>query len=227
MERNSPINSVYLVALATIAISANLTSFYSALIYGVAVLVVYYISLSIVSMVDKITDNHVRFVLYTFIASALVIILKVVTQYIGIQEVVFASQNLETAILPCMILAIYPIYFESTYSPKNYVITFIVIGAMNILMFVLLGSIVEIFGNGTIAGVGLNIQTFDFFNEIYGAFFLVASLAVLFNIVRRAIVKKNKRFQTLVEKYKIIIRDLQEEHPEIDYTEFSGKGGKE
>lgn len=227
MERNSPINSVYLVALATIAISANLTSFYSALIYGVAVLVVYYISLSIVSMVDKITDNHVRFVLYTFIASALVIILKVVTQYIGIQEVVFASQNLETAILPCMILAIYPIYFESTYSPKNYVITFIVIGAMNILMFVLLGSIVEIFGNGTIAGVGLNIQTFGFFNEIYGAFFLVASLAVLFNIVRRAIVKKNKRFQTLVEKYKIIIRDLQEEHPEIDYTEFSGKGGKE
>lgn len=226
MERNSPINSVYLVALATISVAANLTSLYNALIYGVAVLVVYYISLSIVSMVDKITDNHVRFILYTFIASALIIILKVVTQYIGIKEVILASQNLETIILPCMILAIYPIYFESTYSPKNYVITFIVIGAANILMFVLLGIVVEIFGLGSIAGVSLNIQTYEFFTKIYGSFFLVATLAVLFNIVRRTYVKKTKRFQTLVEKYKIIIRDLQEDHPEIDYTEFSGKGGK-
>ena len=227
MERNSPINSVYLVALATIAVSANLVSLYSALIYGVAVLVVYYISLSIVSMVDKITDNHVRFVLYTFIASALIIILKVVSQYIGIKEVILASQNLETIILPCMILAIYPIYFESTFSPKHYVTTFIIIGVANILMFVLLGTIVEIFGHGTIVGIGLNVPTSEFFTKIYGLFFVVATLAVLFNIVRRAYVKKTKRFETLVEKYKIIIRDLQEEHPEIDYTEFSGKGGKE
>lgn len=225
MERNSPINSVYLVALATVAISAQISSFYSALIYGVSVLAVYYIALSIVSMVDKITDNHVRFILYTFIASALVVILKVVSQYIGIKEVVLASQNLETAILPCMILAIYPIYFENTFSPKRYVIMFITIGAMAVLMFAIFGSIVEIFGYGTFAGIVLNVPTADFFTKIYGAFFICATLAFLFNIVRRAIVKKNKRFETLVEKYKIIIRDLQEEHPEVDYTEFSSKGG--
>lgn len=224
MERNSPINSVYLIALATISISGFITSLFNALIFGLVVLAVYYVALSVVSMVDKITDNHVRFVLFTFIASALIIILKVLTQYVGIKEIVLASENLEYAILPCMILSIAPIYFESTYEPKKYVALFVLMGIVNLLMFLVYGSIVEIFGNGTIWGYALNIKPVDFFNQIYGSFFIVATLAVLFNIVRRAHIKKKKRFETMVEKYKIIIQDIQEEHPEVDYTEFMGKG---
>lgn len=226
MERNSPINSVYLIALATVAISSQLTSLFNSLIYAVAILLVYYIALSIVSMVEKITDNHVRFILFTFVASALVVILKVLTQYIGIKEVVLASQNIETIILPCMIMAIYPIYFESTYSAKKYVSVFILIGLANTLMCVMVGVIVEILGNGAIAGFAINIEPLDFFNQMYGKLFVIATLAIIFNIIRRAYVKRQKRIETMVEKYKIIIRELQEENPEIGYTEFLGKGGK-
>lgn len=225
MERNSPINSVYLVALATVSICGQLTTFYNALIFGVVVLAVYLVSLSIVSMIDKISDNHVRFILYTFISSALIIILKLLLQYVGIKEVVLASETLEVAILPCMILAIAPIYFESTYEPKKYVTLFILVGVVNVLMFLLHGLIVEIFGNGTILGEALNIKPLEFFTEIYGSFFVVATLSILFNMVRRVHIKRKKRFETLVEKYKIIISDIREQHPDVDYTSFSGKGG--
>lgn len=227
MERNNPINSVYLVALASVAISSQLTSLLNAVILGVATLAVYYIALSIVSMVDKITDNHVRFILYTFIASALVVILKLTTQYIGIKEVVFASQNIEVIIIPCLILGISPIYFESTYSAKRYVAMFILVGLAMVLMFALVGGIVELFGRGTIAGYALNVPTAEFFNQSYGIYMIIATVAILFNVVRRAYIKKQKRKETMVEKYKIIIRELQEQHVEVDYTEFSNKGGNE
>lgn len=225
MEKNSPINSVYLIALATVSICGQLTTFYNALIFGVVVLAVYYVSLSIVSMIDKITDNHVRFILYTFISSALIIILKVLLQYVGIKEVVFASETLEVAILPCMILAIAPIYFESTFEPKKYVGLFILVGVVTLVMFLIHGVVVEIFGNATICGKELNIKPNEAFTEIYASFFIVATLSVLFNLVRRAHIKRKKRFEILVDRYKIIISDIREEHPDVDFTEFSGKGG--
>lgn len=225
MERNSPINSVYLIALAVASMFMFIDSLYTALIYSVVILVTYLISLSIVSMVDKIADNHVRFILFIFLASAIITILKVISPYINVREVVLASENLEKTIIPCLILAIYPIYFENTFMPQKYVKTIVVISFAQVLMFAVFGAIVEIFGYGSIVGIALNIPTTDFVLKSYGAFFIIATLAVLFNIVRRAYLKKTKRFDTLVEKYKIIIRDLQEEHEDVDYTTISGKGG--
>ena len=226
MERNSPINSVYLIALSIAPLCLVSNSLFDAIIFSIVILAAFLISLSIVSMIDKITDNHVRYIMFAFISAAIVTIFRVISDYVNLKEVIALSQHIEIAITACLILGIYPIYFENTFAPTKYVKSIILIAIGEFLMLVCFSSLTEILGYGTIAGISIGLKPLEFFTKSYGAFMLLATLAVLFNMVRRAYIKKTKRFETLVEKYKIIIKDIRENHEEVDYTKVSGKGGK-
>ena len=226
MERNSPINSVYVIALATLCLFSVVQSFFFALIFGIVVVATFLISLSLVSMIEKISDNHLRYMLFALICGAIVTIFNVVASFINIKEVVLASENLNLAILPCLVLGIFPIYFENTFSPKKYVKTMIAMALGQLFMLLMFGSIVEIFGYASFAGIALKITPIDAFTKSYGAFFILATLAVLFNMVRRTYIKRTKRFENLVEKYKIIIRDVAENCQREKATK-TNKGGKQ
>ena len=77
-------------------------------------------------------------------------------------------------------------------------------------MLLIFGSIVEILGYGSFAGISLKFEGLGFFTYPYGAFFVIATLCVLFNMVRRFYLKKSRSFRTLVDKYKIVITEIRD-----------------
>ncbi len=225
MEKKQPINSIYLTALAVCAVVLNIATIYDALIYAVVVGMVFLIGLSIVSMIDKISDNHVRFILYSLISAVLITILKVLLGYFENPFIVFATENIETAVLPTLILGIYPIYFENTFTTKNYFIKIIVMAVVWCIFTAIYGAVIEIVGFGTFANMTLGFEGLEFFQLPYGGMFVIATLALIFNIIRRTYVKRKKHFDTLVESYKIVIKELYEKES-ISQDMLDDKGGR-
>lgn len=225
MEKNSPINSVYLIALACCSLITLIYGLQTALIYAVVIVATYLVSLSVVSMIEKITDNHVRFIIYALVSVAIITILKIVCSYVNIQSVVLAGEHIEFTILPCMILAIYPIYFEDTFKGSQYFVSILIQAGVTLLTLCLYGAIIEMLGFGMIWGKEIGFEGLDFFTKPYGAFFIIATLCVIFNMFRRAYLKKTRRYRTLVDKYKIVIteiRDSELRKKEIEKNEVEG-----
>jgi len=208
MYKNSPINSVYLVALACASLVMYVNSIYSALVFAGVVAAVFLIGISVVSMIEKIADKHVKFICFTLIAAALVTIIKIIFSYVNIKFIVLMAEYVEIAIVPCLLMAVVPIYFEDAMSAKNYFVTSLLMSLSLIIMLGLYGLVIEIAGYGSFANIYLGFEGLEFFRMQYGGFMVIATLAIAFNIVRRAFIKEHKKFRTLVEKYKIQILEI-------------------
>lgn len=211
MQRNNPVNSVYLIALAVCSLLSVVNSLYQALIYAAVVVAVFLVSVSIVSMIEKVADKHVRFLMFALVSAALVTILKIVFTYINVSEIVLAADRLEFACLPCLLLAIVPIYFENNMTVGEFFIDALYMGLGIVLMLAFYGAIIEILGYGAIAKVSIKgFAGLEFFRLAYGKLIVLGCLTILFNIVRRTYLKNTRRFNMLVEKYKIQIREIRD-----------------
>lgn len=208
MDRKSPVNSVYLIALACCCLVAYVHSLFTALLFAAVVVVCLLIGVSIVSMIEKIADKHVRFLIFSMISAAIVVIFKVVLRFIDVKEVALIADVIDMAVVVSMLLAIVPIYFEDALTVKQFFTEALLISLGFTLMLTVLGVLVEIFGYGEIAGVSLGFNGMWFFTMPFGIFMLIAVLAILFNIVRRTYLKNTRKFDMLVEKYKIQIREI-------------------
>ena len=224
-NRTNPINSVYLVALACTCVIAQVNSFYTALIFGLASALVFLVSISVVSMFEKLSGKTVRFIVYTLIATALITILKFVSSYFNIELIVNAGKVIDFALLPCIMLAIIPIYFEDSLSIKEFFGNSLLCSFAFLLMMLLMGSIVEVLGLGTILGFEIGLKPLEFFIMPYGKLIVIATLAIIFNIVRRLYLKKTREFRTLVEKYKHQIYKINEIQKKAENVQK--EGGKE
>lgn len=224
MEKNSPINSVYLIALAVCSLALVMNSFFTALIFSIVVVSVFLISISIVSMIEKIADKHIRFLLFALVSAALITIFKIVCGYISVQEILYVGDNIELAILPCLMLAIVPIYFEKDFTMKEFFVNSLMASLGLFLMMNLAGLIVEMLAYGSVAGVQLSAGFSGFATLRHGftLLFVVATLAIPFNMVRRAYLKKTRKFNMLVEKYKIQIRSIRD----VQLKKEQASGGK-
>ncbi len=222
MERNTPINSVYLIALAACALISKVGGLVDAIIFAIVCVAVFLFSISIVSMVEKVADRHVRFLLFSLIASGFIILLKIAARYIDIKVVTDIKDSLDFAILPCMMMAIVPIYFEESLTVRQFFLHSIIMSGAFLLMLTIYGALIEVLGYGMIGGklISAKFAGLEFFQRAYGQIILIATLAIIFNIVRRAYLKKTLRFNMLVEKYKVIIRGiLQDEEKAKQHTE--------
>ena len=210
MQKNNPINSVYLIALAVASLILYVNSLFEAAIFAVCIVATFLIGISVVSMIEKVADKHVRFLIYSLICAAVLTILKVSAHYISIVEIVTMAQVIDIAILPCLLLAIVPIYFEEDFSAKQYFGNAFLTCIGLILMLGVYGAITEIAGFGTIWGYGLGFNGIEFFAMPYGNFFVIGCIAILFNMVRRAHIKRTRSYRNLVEQYKVQIREIQD-----------------
>ena len=210
MEKNNPINSVYLIALALASMILFVNTLMEGVVFAVCIIATFLIGISIVSMIEKIADKHIRFLIYALVCTAVITALKISAVYIDSQLIISSMKNIDIAIVPCLLLAIVPIYFEETFSVKQYFGNSFLICFGFALMLCVYTSIIEVAAFGQILGKDLGFAGLDFFAMPYGKFMVIACLAILFNMVRRAHIKKTKRFRTLVEQYKVQIREIQD-----------------
>jgi len=210
MQRNNPVNSVYLIALALASLVLFVDSLFTALLYGVVIVCVFLVTISLVSMLEKIADKHVKFLTFALISSVLITVLKLIFGYVNIEFIVLSAEQLDIVVVPCLLLSIIPIYFEESLSVKQFFITSITISFVMLFMLLVYGLVIEIAGYGTIANINLGFAGIEFFRMPYGGFMVIATLAIIFNMVRRIYLKKTRRFNMLVEKYKIQIREIRD-----------------
>lgn len=210
MQKNNPINSVYLIALTLASMILYINSLMEGAIFALCIVATFLIGICIVSMIEKIADKHVRFLIYSLVCAGVLTALKFSAQYIGSVFIMEIAEKIDIAIIACMLLAIVPIYFEDTFSVKQYFGNSFLICFGLILMMGVYSALIEILCYGKILGYSLGFSGIEFFTMPYGKFMLIGLLAILFNIVRRAYIKKNKRFRTLVEQYKVQIREIQD-----------------
>lgn len=208
MNKNNPINSVYLIALAYASLIMFVNHTIEAFVFAVTVVSVFLFAISVVSMIEKIADKHVKYIAFALICSALITILKIVFQYVNVSLIVIMSKTIDIAIIPCLLIGIVPIYFEDSFSVKQYFISSLVMAFGVLLMFTLSGFVVDILGRGFYLGENFNFDGLEFFLMPYGKLIIIALVTVLFNIVRRTYLIKTRRYRMLVEKYKIQVREI-------------------
>jgi len=219
MNKNNPINSVYLIALACVSLVFYIDSLFSALVFGVVIVAVFLVSISIVSMIEKIADKHVKFLAFSLICAGFITALKVVFDYVSISLIVEMADYIDIAIVPCLLMGIVPIYFEDSFSVSRFFSTALLMALCSVLMVCLYGAIVEVVAYGNIINKSLGFKGLEFFREPYGGLIIIATLAILFNLVRRAYIKSEKRYEMLVEKYKIQIREIRSSNQRKNKTE--------
>lgn len=208
MNKNNPINSVYLVALACVSLIGFVNSFYQALVFTVVVVGVFLFAISVVSMIEKIADKHVKFLAFSIICAALITVLKVVFKYVNFELVVVMAETIEIAIIPCMLIGSVPIYFEDSMSVKQYFVSALLMSLCTIVLLVAYGAITEVVAYGKILEYSLGFNGIEFFKMAYGKLIVIALLTILVNMVRRLYLKRTRRYQMLVEKYKIQIKEI-------------------
>ena len=85
----------------------------------------------------------------------------------------------------------------------------IILMAVVWLIFALLyGILVGVIGYGSFANYSLGFTGIEFFTYASGGFFIIGTIALVMNIIRRALIKHNARVNNLVEKYKTIIYSI-------------------
>lgn len=208
MNKNNPVNSVYLTALAVASLVMFIDSLYQALVFTVVVVSVFLFATCIVAMIEKIADKNVRFLVFALICSGLITILKVVFQYVNIELVVLMSEQINIAVVPCLLIGIVPIYFEDTLSVKQFFTTSLMMCVCVVVMLLTFGAAVEVIGYGSIIDKSIGAFGVEFFKMPYGKFLIIALLTVACNMVRRAYLKSSRKYRMMVEKYKIEIREI-------------------
>ncbi len=208
MNKNNPINSVFLIALASVSLIAFIGSLYEALVFAVVIVAVFLVSVSIVSMIEKIADKHVKFLAFALISAGLITVLKLIFDYVNVKLIVLMADYIDIAIVPCLLMGIVPIYFEDSFSVKQFFSSALYMSLCSFLMITMYGALIEILGYGTIANYSLKFAGLEFFRQTYGGLIIIATLTIPFNMVRRACLKSQKRYLMLVERYKIQIREI-------------------
>ena len=223
MNKNNPINSVYLLALACASMVLYVNSFYETLVYAVTIFGVFLFAISVVSMIEKIADKNVKFFAYALICAALITILKVVFQYVNISLIVIMSKSIDIAIVPCLLIGIVPIYFEDSLSVKQYFISAILMSVGVVLMLGVFGMITEILGYGSFLDKSLGFKGVEFFALPHGKFIVIALITVIINLFRRAYLKHVRHYRMIVDKYKIQIREIRS----TEQRRIEAEGGKD
>ncbi|MBQ9789978.1 MAG: hypothetical protein IJW24_00070 [Clostridia bacterium] len=203
------ISPTKLACLALCCMVSCLDFGFNAMVLAIAAGACFVLGIAIVSNIEKITSNHVRFIVYALIVSGVITVLKLVFGYVGSLEFLEISEMLDFAMLAALVLGIYPIYYLHKANSKTYYLQTITTGIVFVLFAVVISSIIEILAHGSLFG----IFYFDVSFGLLGSGFLVFILLALFCTVGTSIeiasAEKRRENRLLIERYKYMIRESQ------------------
>ena len=205
----SYVSPTKLSCLALCCMISTLTLGFNSLILCVIAAAAFVFGIAIVSNLEKIANNHIRFIVYALIVSAIFSVLKIVFGYVGSIELIEIAGQLDYAYLASIVLSILPIYFMHKESSKDYYNKTIVTSGIFACSGVFVSVIIELLSKGTFFGTLI----FDVDPSILGSpfvsFILIAVICVIGTAIENYLAEAKRAERMLVEKYKVIIRDHQ------------------
>lgn len=205
----SYVSPTKLACLALVCMVTTLNNGFDALILCVIAAASFLFAISIVSNLEKVATNHVRFIIYAIIVSAIFTVLKVLFGYIKSLELLEVAALLDYALLASLVLSIMPIYFmhkESTsaYYSKSIMTALVFMGAG-----ILISMIVELMTHGTVFGLFIVESSVSILTAPFVIFILLAIVAVIGTSVENHVTDVRTQERLLIDKYKVMIREHQ------------------
>jgi len=204
------INPLYVVAVAMCCLCQYVNTLQQGLLFGLLTAVICLLCTNLVSLVEKIADKNLRAFLITMLTAVIIVILEYVFELLNWQILVDNMENLKWIVIAVAALSIVPTYFETRLTTKHYFVNMFFSIISFFVLIVVYSVIIEVLGSGTIFGIALfgNFSGFVFAEQLYFKLFLIAMLTIVSNFVYQAIEDRQMRFELLVEKYKINIKQV-------------------
>ena len=227
----SYISPTKLSCLALVCLVSSLTMGKIAALLSVIVAASFVFAIAIVSNLEKITSNHVRFVIYALIVSAIMTILKLVFGYIKSLELLDLAAALDYATLACFVLAIMPIYFMHKTTSKSYYLTTAKIALTFVVIGIITGALIELVSVGTVFGLFVYETGKALVGSTFMTFMVLAIACVIGTAIENYFAEKRNAERLLVDKYKYIIRETQiakltKQSKEDKFKVFDTRGDK-
>lgn len=205
----SYISPTKLSCLALCCMISTLTMGFNALILCVCASATFVFGIAIVSNLEKITSNHVRFIIYTLIISAIFTVVKVVFGYINSIKLLEIAEGLDYAYLASITLSILPIYFMHKESTNQYYNKTVLTAILFALGGVFVSVVVELINSGSIFGLNLFNMEASVLGSPFVSFALIALISVAGTFMENYIENKKRQERLVIDRYKLMIRDYQ------------------
>ena len=205
----SYISPTKLAVLALVCMVTTLKSGFDALILCVIAGASFVLAISIVSNLEKVTTNHVRFIIYAIIVSAIFTVLKIVFGYVLSLELIEVAEKLDWALLACITLSIMPIYFMHKDSTVAYYSKTILTALIFVVVGVVLSCIIELMTHGTVFGLFIVESHVSMLSVPFLLFIMLAVVVVIGTSIENHVAEKKRAERLLIDKYKVMIREHQ------------------
>ena len=204
------INPLYVVAVTMCCIVQYIDTLQQGLLFALITVAIALITINLISMVEKIADKNLRVFLIAMLSAAIIIVLEYVFELIGWEILTANVGNIKWILLAVVSLSIVPTYFETRLTTKHYFVNMFFSVFSFLILTIIYSAIIEILGDGTIFGVKLfnGFAGFVFAKELFFKMFLVAILIIVSNLVYQKSEDDRMRKDLLVEKYKILIKQI-------------------
>ena len=182
---------------------------FNALILSIAVAACFVLGIAIVSNLEKITSNHVRYIVYALIVAGIMTVLKIVFGYVGSLKFIEVASQLDYALLAGLVLGIYPIYYLHKANSKTYYLSTIITALVFVLFAIIVGLVIEILAHGSLFEYLYFSYSFEFLGSGFMVFILLALLFAIGTSIELYSSEKKRANRLLIERYKYMIRDSQ------------------
>ena len=202
------INPIYVVALALCSICQYTISLKAGLLLGLITAGIALFCINLISLSEKIANKNLRAFLVILFAAALVVVGEYIFELIGTEFLIGQQEILKWSILAVATLAIVPTYFETRLTTKHYFSNMFMSTIAFILMTTIYSAIIEFLSAGTIWEFTIinGFAGFEWANQLFFQLFMVAIIAILFNVIYQASENRRMKFDLQVERYKIQIK---------------------
>lgn len=203
----SYISPTKLSCLALVCMISVLNSGFNALILCVIATASFVFAIAIVSNLEKVASNHVRFIIYTLIVSAIFTILKLVFGYIKSLELLYIAEQLDFVMLASITLSIMPIYFMHKDSTTSYYTKTILTACIFTLSGIFIASFIELVSFGSVFGVKVFESAASVLGSPFMAFVILAIICVIGTATENYYLEKRHAERLVIDRYKYMIRE--------------------
>lgn len=203
----SYISPTKLSCLALVCMISTLTSGFDSMILCVTACASFVFGIAIVSNLEKVASNHVRFIIYTLIVSAIFTVVKLVFGYVKSLELLEIAEKLDWAMLSAITLSIMPIYFMHKDSTTDYYLKTILTACIFAFSGILIATIIEFINFGTIFGLFVFNSTASVLGSPFMAFVMLAIICVIGTATENHYIEKRRADRVIIDRYKYMIRE--------------------
>ena len=203
----SYISPTKLSCLALVCMISVLNSGFNALILCVIAAASFVFGIAIVSNLEKVASNHVRFIIYTLIVSAIFTIFKIVFGYVKSLELLYIAEQLDFVMLASIALSIMPIYFMHKDSTTSYYIKTILTACIFTLSGVFIASLIEFVSFGSVFGAKVFETSASVLGSPFMAFVVLAIICVIGTATENYYLEKRRAERVVIDRYKYMIRE--------------------